>query len=46
MDGKSLKHWGILELVPDVVPHQVDIQAMLNQLQNIMIYPPVSITFF
>jgi hypothetical protein len=46
MDGKSLEHWGILELVADVVPHQVDIQAVLNQLQNIMIYPPANITSF
>jgi hypothetical protein len=44
MDGQSLKHWGVLELVADVVSHQVDIQAVLNQLQNIMIYPPVNIT--
>jgi len=46
MDGESLEHWGILELVADVVPHQVDIQAVLNQLQDIMIYPPVNITSF
>ena len=46
MDGESLEYWGILELVADVVPHQVDIQTVLNQLQDIMIYSPVNITSF
>lgn len=40
LDGDAFQNGRVLETEADVVVDQVDVQTVLDQLQNVMAYPP------